>query len=121
MSRAIRGDTATWLLVLGVACAPAAATWGADSPSQPAPSPVAGPLYAAEPSGKTFGTMAGVAQQFADFADNELSSPHPPSAQLVSYQASLSESGGEDALNSLNRRVTRLEAERADKRSRPWW
>jgi phosphate-selective porin OprO/OprP len=57
---------------------------------------------------------ASPAQHFAETAD-EMFVPNAPaqramvSAQLASYQPSLSESGGEDALNSLNRRVKALE------------
>ena len=44
------------------------------------------------------------ARRFAQFADSELSGPDR-SIKLASYQPSLSEGGGADALNSLNRRV----------------
>lgn len=50
------------------------------------------------------------AQHFAEMADSELSGPVTP-VQLANYQPSLSEGGGQDALNSLNRRVRSLEEE----------
>ncbi|HWB08691.1 MAG TPA: hypothetical protein VG826_05685 [Pirellulales bacterium] len=39
MSRGIRGDTAAWLLVIGVARAQAGTTRTEDAPSEPLPSP----------------------------------------------------------------------------------
>jgi outer membrane protein TolC len=42
MSRGIRGDTATWLLAIGIAFAHAGATRGEEAPPEPLPSPSAG-------------------------------------------------------------------------------
>lgn len=48
------------------------------------------------------------AQQFAAFADSELSGPDN-AVKLANYQPSLSESGGAEALDSFNRRLRTLE------------
>ncbi len=117
MSRGMRGDTATWLLV--VACAQAAVLWGEDAPSAPqagrptssvarrpnAPParPTSGPPRARPTSDPREGAPASPAQHFAAFADSELPASVPPNTQLVAYSPSLSENGGAEALNSLDR------------------
>ena len=53
---------------------------------------------------------ASPAQHFAEMADSQFSESAAP-VQLANYQPSLSEGGGQDALNSLNRRVKDLEEE----------
>lgn len=56
------------------------------------------------------GLPPSAAQHFAETVDSDpLLAPRQPPARLVYYQPSLSEGGGADALNSLNRRIESLE------------
>jgi phosphate-selective porin OprO/OprP len=86
-------------------------------PASANPHSVPGPMAAGSralsrtlaPLRRTDTMTLGLAQSFAEFADNQFLRPVPPSAHLVAYQPSLSENGGQEALDSLNRRVEALE------------
>jgi phosphate-selective porin OprO/OprP len=145
----MRGDTATWLLVIAIACAQAGGLRGANPAWPPRPpvareaapnaAPAAGPISSvarrrgAPPVRPAAGpprpavtaagndcTTPGLARQFAEFADSELPSAAVPNTRLVAYQPSLSENGGAEALNSLNRGVM-TPSQGADQKGPSWW